>query len=392
MEHHLPLHALVVVHSHQPRDRLADVRRMFPEHEIISSDIIRRDLVGTINRPDLSAIFFSEMLRRIALKLSLGERVVAIVGPLRYEQRMLLAKVAINQGAGLIYVIDPNDQRMVDISLAGGDGCAKVLQLGEGILKPVITLPNDPIDHLKKHWRGVTVIADVHGMLDPLRRALAWARSRSSFVWLLGDYIDTGAQTLEVADLVYHTVMHGHGAVLLGNHERKIASYLQQEVDGQSRLKLNDGNRVTTNALEQMSLIERAKWVGRFRSLLGRSSLISHLGDITFVHGAVHPHVWGSPSPDHREIEAYALNGERDASIPLPGYARGFSWVDSVPVNKTVMVGHSIRSPLPLTVTGARGGRVVFLDTGCGKGGRLSTADLRFDDDGVLKLESFMLH
>ena len=56
---------------------------------------------------------------------------------------------------------------------------------------------------------------------------------------------------------------------------------------------------------------------------------------------------------------------------------RTHGWVDRLPESLTAIVGHDIRSrDASLVVRGQRGGRAVFLDTGSGKGGRLSWIDL----------------
>ena len=69
-----------------------------------------------------------------------------------------------------------------------------------------------------------------------------------------------------------------------------------------------------------------------------------------------------------------------------------YRWVDDVPEGRIVIVGHDIRAKEPRAVVGAKGGKTVFLDTGCGKGGTLSTADLRFDPDGSVRLENLNVH
>ena len=47
-----------------------------------------------------------------------------------------------------------------------------------------------------------------------------------------------------------------------------------------------------------------------------------------------------------------------------------------------MLVGHDNRSRdgRPLVLTGARGGRAIFLDTGAGKGGALAWRDFRLTD------------
>jgi hypothetical protein len=57
---------------------------------------------------------------------------------------------------------------------------------------------------------------------------------------------------------------------------------------------------------------------------------------------------------------------------------RYYRWVDKLPAPYTAIVGHDRRADqtTPTLYAGARGGRALFLDTGCGKGGALSFVDL----------------
>lgn len=343
----IPLHCLILC-------ELADQLGLFATHEIVDLDTISYQLVGSSRRHDLISIIYSELRHRVILKLSLGERVVVDTRGLSRDQRHHLVSMAENQGAAVVTISQP-------------------------AIKPVISLPAQVDSHLRaQHWQGITVIGDVHGELAPLQQALAWARSRRHFVWLLGDVIDYGAQTLAVLDAVHAAVMHGEAAMILANHERKIARWLDHD-NHDHHLRISDGNLVTTTALDRLTLRERTRWIGRFRALLAHTSLTQQIGNITLMHAAAHPSLWGKPN--QAAIEQYALYGESDQTGGK--YKRTHRWIDAVPAGKTVIVGHNIMSDYPLIMTGARGGKVIFLDTGCGKGGLLSSADLRFDVDGL---------
>lgn len=327
----------------------------FAVHERLSQDNITTDLVGG-DRRDLQAIVFSELCHRLGLKLSLGQR-VAIADEMTTAQRGQLVSIATSQGAS---VINLNNQ-----TLAG-------------------ELPPEPEAYLRARWKGVTVIGDLHGNLPAMQQALQWAAARQHFVWLLGDVIDYGADTLATAETAYHMVMQGEATLILGNHERKIARWLDQQDHGRSHLRLNDGNRVTIAALNRLKPFVRKQWIGRFRALLGHAALLAQFSNITLLHAAAHPSLWEMPNPTL--IEQFALYGEADHSTGK--FRRIHQWVDAVPAGQMVFVGHDVLSPFPTIITGARGGQVVFLDTGCGIGGHLSTADLRFTSEG-LRLECF---
>lgn len=315
---------------------------------------IERDLVGVI-RPDLSPIIFDELRHRVNLKLRIGERVV-ICGRFTDDAKHQLSNIATNLG---LCVIDDDVER------------------------PAVRPPS--LRNVASEWNGITVIGDVHGNLEALKAAILWARARHNFMWFLGDIIDYGAATLETMTTVYHAVMAGTAGMVLGNHERKIARWLDQRENGKINVHLSDGNKVTTQALAQLSKEKQRQWVGQFRSLLAHTSLLCTTHDITLIHGAIHPTFWSS-DPDHDAIEQYALYGESEHKGKK--YRRTYHWVDHVPMDQTVVVGHDMKHDYPLVKTGAKGGQTIFLDTGCGKGGRLSSADLRFYDKG-LKLECF---
>lgn len=313
---------------------------------------IERDMVGHV-RPELSPIIFDELRHRIAIKLRIGERVV-VCGKFDDEQKDQLSNIATN--LGLAVVMDD----------------AKAL-------------PVRPPSLVSSEWNGITVIGDVHGNLESMKEAIRWASARHNFMWFLGDIIDYGAATLETMTAVYQAVMAGQAGMVLGNHERKIARWLDQREHGKTNVHLSDGNKVTTQALSRLPKDRQRQWIGQFRSLLAHTSLLCTTHDTTLIHGAIHPTFW-SAAPDQDLIEQFALYGESEQKGKK--YRRTYKWVDEVPKNQTVVVGHDMKHIYPLVKTGAKGGQTIFLDTGCGKGGCLSSADLRFSDRG-LHLECF---
>jgi protein phosphatase len=361
----IPLHSIVFCEAIERLER-------FVGHEVISVDAITRQLVGVSRRHDLSAIIFNEVRHRVALKLSLGERVVIDMRGLNTNRCRQLALIAFNQGAAVYTIANQAIFGMGELVRPSVD------------IEPVMPLPTAIVAHLRdQDWQGVTVIGDVHGELAPLERAFAWARSRQHFIFFLGDIIDYGKQTLEIVDLVHQAVMHGEASLLLANHERKIARWLNR--DGE-HLRLSDGNRVTIDAIQRLNESERERWIGRFRGLLAHTALSQEIGEVTLLHAAAHPSLWQG-TPNQHAIEHYALYGESEQTGGH--YKRTHDWINSIPKGKLVIVGHEIVSSYPMIIAGINGGKAVFLDTGCGKGGELSGADLRFTADGGIRLECF---
>src|SRR5262249_35030108 len=146
----------------------------FARFERVSLAAIADDLLGADGR-DLPTVIFAEMCHRVGLKLSLGQRVV-IGDALSAAQRRQLVELAVAQGASVI------DWRP-DAVLASRD------------------------KDLRTQWKGITVVGDVHGDQVRMHKALEWATSRQHFVWLLGDVIDYGDDTLATAEIAYRLVM-----------------------------------------------------------------------------------------------------------------------------------------------------------------------------------------
>jgi protein phosphatase len=340
-----PLHNLIFCNDFIP----------FDPHECVDMHAVAADLTGRARRPELATIVFNELKHRVLLKLSLGERVVISPGQLSLLQQTQLDLAARNQGA-FVHRLDT---------------CA---------FGAIQRTPKP--ESYRPQWQGITVIGDVHGDSEVLQQALDWGVARQHFIWFLGDVIDHGSRSLEAMVLVHDAVMQGGAGMILANHERKIARWLSQ--DGRHPLRLSAGNKVTTTAYERLSGPARSIWAGQFRALLARSSLIEQIDTFTLAHAAVHPSYW--TAPDDQAIERYALYGEGDQMSG--NYQRTHRWTDHIPAGQTVIVGHTKLAPLPMMITGKLGGHAVFLDTGSGKGGCLSSADLRYSASG-LHLECF---
>lgn len=394
----VPLHSLVIAIGPSAVSREALLVRHFPAHEMVSARAISRELVGECDRPDLNSIVFSEVRRRAMIKLDLGERVVIDAANLRREDRISLARVGFDAGVDVYYLVcDPSGATIRELDRF--QSCEHEIMSGDGMRVGVIdgrvdqpfplTKEKPSLDTLRREWNGVTVVGDIHGMRDSLMSVIAWAQARRHYLMFLGDVIDYGPKTLEVADDVYRLVMTGQAEIILGNHERKISRWIADRTDQ----RLSDGNRVTTEALSKLGALAARQWQGRFRGLVARASIYRELGNTVFAHAAIHPDYWvGTASP--RDIENMALFGEFTLDgNPNHRPSRTYAWVDSIPHGKTAIVGHDIRSTRrPLAVLGVPGGgTAVFMDTGSGKGGRLSSADLKFTEDGF-RIENFNLH
>ena len=398
----VPLNCLVITVGPTPAVNFARARECFQTYEIICAENVREELVGDRSRRDIDGIVFSEIHRRVLTKLKLGERVVVSAPNLRRDSRVALAEIGVNHGVPVYYLICDDAEaeasarskyQSAEKDVLRGDGIAEVIDLKVRSTEAVHKLGGDIQDYLRHRYKGVTVIGDVHGMYQSLLATLDWARERNHFVLSLGDIIDYGHGSLETADEVYRLVMRGAGEMIMGNHERKIARWIDQNERGRSMMRLSEGNRVTTQALNKAGATVRDRWSSRFRGLVSRSPMSLQIGEFFFAHAAVHPSVWTGADTDSRVAENFCLFGEYDPTAEDERPARTYKWVEAIPAGKTVIVGHDCRSTQrPLVETNEQGGKAVFLDTGSGKGGTLSSVDLRFNEQGRLELQNFTMH
>lgn len=419
----IPLHSLVILVGPAGGGKTTQADK-FASYEIMSSEDVRYELTGDYQRMDTNDMVFKEIHRRTQLKLELGERVVVDATNLRKKDRMSLADIAFRVGVPVFYLVcnrdldsklaDAKDSWRLSASntitkhdhifrtnerdILRGDGVANVVDTRKEDFEVVPKLDNvklkENIELLG--FRGLMVIGDVHAMIEPLKAATEWATQRNLFCVFLGDILDYGPNPIECVDHVYSIVTRGRGICLIGNHERKIERWIEQVKHNDVRVRLSDGNKVTTRAIEAMGPEARRKFETRYRALLGFSRHHWIVGNTLFTHGAAEPEMFDFHSARLvGRFETMALFGEVDNTAPqrADGYpTRVYEWVNRIPAGKRVMVGHDIRSTSkPLVVKNASGGEAYFMDTGSGKGGRLTSADIIFQGDD-LSVKNFKYH
>lgn len=130
---------------------------------------------------------------------------------------------------------------------------------------------------------------------------------------------------------------------------------------------------------------DAAGLVTRFCSMYAAAPWWLRVGDTLLVHGAMDPLMLEHQAPaepltgrQRNKLKWLALYGEgRPAEDPDAFPVRTYDWLERIPTGITAVVGHDIRSTeAPVILSNAQGGRAIFADTGCGKGGRLSWLDL----------------
>ena len=302
-----------------------------------------------------------------------------------------MAKEAQNKGFNVYYLIGSFAKRP---DLIGGDRIAEVIDFQSGEFNIVSLLPDaNFFDELKRRgYAGITVVPDLHGNSNALRNAVSWARGRNHFIMFLGDLLDYGIDSLEVIEVVYQMLIRGEAEAVMGNHERKIYRYLNQT---DKHVKLSEGNKVTINRVRQLSKFDYNRWVSRFNATVHLMRHHRSCEGFVFTHGAAHQDLFNMTAKRlPSTLEAMCLFGETDNSVKrTDNYPnRVYNWVDRLTEGQTAIVGHDIRSNFePFVQVGALGGTAIFMDTGCSKGGHLSTVDLRFTDTKT-KVGNFNLH
>jgi hypothetical protein len=230
-------------------------------------------------------------------------------------------------------------------------------------------------------FRGLRIIGDVHGEAEAFRAAIEEARARKLFVIQIGDLVDRGPHSVGALRLALDLRDSGAGLFLRANHDDK----LRRALRGNS-VRIGVELRRTLDALAAAP--DHAALIPRVRAALEAAPWWLRIGNHLLVHGALHPAMLAAPGPDAvstrrvadkcRRFAIYGEGRKGDGEDELP--VRTYAWIDTVPANVTVVIGHDVIATDKIVERrGALGGRVLFCDTGAGKGGRLSWIDLSRD-------------
>ena len=226
----------------------------------------------------------------------------------------------------------------------------------------------------------IRVIADVHGCSEQLNSA---AQDADSIV-LLGDLVDRGPDNAGVLRMVLDWIESGRAFLVRSNHDDKLYRLLKGR-----RVRMNRELSQTVRQISSAPDGDNLK--RRFMKVYAETPHIRRFGDYVFAHGAVSKYHF--KPPDHpmsptrlrKKIEHMALYGETDGSRTEDGKPmRTYGWVDHLPEDVTAVVGHDIRGDEPFIHASDTGARAIFLDTGCGKGGKLSYLDLPNESFGQI--------
>jgi len=235
------------------------------------------------------------------------------------------------------------------------------------------------------NYKGLVTFSDIHAHAKKLKKGIRYAIKNDLFMVFLGDLVDGHDQPLETVSVVKTLLDEDRAVLVVGNHDDKFRRYAI-------------GNPVELKKAQKQTIKDvPEEHRDMFLQLMidvttHRNAAYTHrIGNWTFVHGSAHRTLWDdrdniSKKAMHRALYGQ-VNGERDENdFPV----RLYNWVDDIPAEQNVVVGHD-RAPMgnklkktgPHTQEGEQGGKAVFTDMGCGKGGKLCLAIFSVDGDNV---------
>jgi protein phosphatase len=227
---------------------------------------------------------------------------------------------------------------------------------------------------------GIRFFGDVHGCAQEFAALAADARARNLHLHSLGDLINRGPDSPACMRLACDLSEAGHLDMNPGNHDERFALWFR----GVNVPVKPSGLGSTLTQLQTVS--DNDALAERYYGLVMRSRLWSRFGSLYTVHAAFDPKMIGREGPElwssdwSSKLHGVALEGEiRSDGDPMRRALgrRSFNWVERIPAGVTVMIGHSIAS-----LEGVRerrnkdGGRLLHLDTGLQRGGKLSYIDV----------------
>lgn len=231
------------------------------------------------------------------------------------------------------------------------------------------------------NYRGIVTFSDVHADIDRLRKGVAYALQNDLFMLFLGDLVDGHDHPLDTVVAVKAILDEDRGVFTIGNHDDKFRRYargakVQFKGEPLRTLQLLGERDLPLFLQTMVDIVEHRNASHHWR-----------WDQWVFTHGACARQFWDADHSTHdketkRKIAHKAMYGEVDGnSMDDDGFPiRKYDWVDHIPAGHNVVVGHD-RKPYakgllqhngPYHHHNEVGGRAIFTDTGCGKGGHLT--------------------
>jgi Calcineurin-like phosphoesterase len=230
------------------------------------------------------------------------------------------------------------------------------------------------IDHVKT-YDAMLVVGDIHSDYESFAAALDFATKENYFFMCLGDLVDRGPEPFKVVEAMYKRMYDGHAGFVIGNHDNKFYRYANG-----ADVKFSRDAKQTFVDVGEDRKEEFLRMYCDIVSMPVLSGPFHRFEDIILVHAAAHHSLWDGTEPS-KKAQSRFLVGETNNEYYPDGYpVRLYNWIDEIPMGKTIMVGHD-KQPIhnvpitePMIVSNKDGGKAIFMDTGCGKGGFLTGA------------------
>lgn len=242
---------------------------------------------------------------------------------------------------------------------------------------------------------GMRWIGDVHGSLE-VDHVINSALMENYAIGFVGDLTDQSSTDMSgsandsahVLRRVFRLHATGHAIMTPGNHCAKLFRYFSKLTEGRGEEKTIKTSHGLSQTIEEiMTSEDRDALISGIVNTIGDASLWHRGGQHVFVHAGAVPGMFSEQPPTLREalrqksgLMHRALYGQTDGSKNERGFPiRRYDWVDTLRNGETVVIGHDIRQDIT-EVVGAQGGKLIHIDTGAGKSGRLSYIDFKIED------------
>jgi len=227
----------------------------------------------------------------------------------------------------------------------------------------------------RARFAGLLVMPDVHAHPDALEAALARARAEGLFLLQLGELVDRGPSSSMAVALMREAMAEGVATFLIGNHEHKLAVLVGTGQFG------TPGRVDTRDELEDYGDGLLAWYVERIK----HGPLWARAPKLVAAHAAFHPEMLAPQPSISEDLRIRAMFGMRVSAPGKRRPTRSREWVDDIPRNVQVIVGHDVVSnTTPVTERGRRGGTATMLDTGGWReDGRWSSMTLTWSEVGL---------
>lgn len=236
-------------------------------------------------------------------------------------------------------------------------------------------------EYVKDNFEGMLVFGDIHSDYISFMKARTYAEEHNLFFMSLGDLVDRGDHPFEVVSAMAKYVADGSAGFTIGNHDDKfrrhsLGNKVSFSKDGKDTLASVGAERMDEFLKLYVSMMKTPILSGMFHKF----------DDFTIVHAASHLCMWEDAVVLGKSAQSRALVGETTGKLLEDGYPeRLYAWIEEVPMGQIVIVGHD-RMPIhdkpitePMHITNNIGGKVIFMDTGCGKGGFLTGVVMKHD-------------